>query len=1517
MKRKSNFLYQEENKKRPGNYSNHGTQITQKISQVQPAQNISNKSSKINNLNKLNYLQKFQSNPVNSNSSNSNVNKKNIDREFSEELDIESFSFKESKGSKLSNITSSNFSLSIKTSVKNKGDNNNFNNFNNFLPSSKLLNSHSISKNLYSNSNLFLNQNVNKFLPQSKIDSKSRISAFKSDDIFSLTQLGDINNNIKDNDIFPNYKIPQPKQNSEPFDIFTYFGEEEKKTNNKELLQPQLISESPQKNLSGTNFSLAPNSHTGVKLSVPSSVITFQDIRDQSSSTINKMKIFGNQGQSNLGYSANSTSESPLNVSNKVTKYYPSRKNTSNASENVKMMKIGLNNLENKNQQINNFQYETPISQGLDNIYEEEINFNNLEKFQQEENYKNLQDEEIDELELEELFNEGDFTENCHETSNLSYTQLNQIQNFITLYNDKNSVFSFPLNCIIKHDKLNPVQEKCFDLLYQTDLNSVITSPTGSGKTTLFEIAIARVIDRFFNRELNKFSTSNFKIIYLAPIKSLCQEKFSEWKMKFGQHPFGLSVIEATGDSDYINISQLTNANLIISTPERWDIITRKWKETPHVISTIVLLLIDEVHLLNEEHRGATLEAIIARMKLLSTLPQFRSSEIRNYRTIALSATIPNMNELAEFLQVDLQKAMKIFGEEFRPVRIEKHVFGYNNAKNEYLFEKYLNYRLADLIIKYSENRPSLIFCQTQKGTIVAAQQLLTDLGKSNYMNNNGSCDLMQLMNISQRIKDKSLSALVRHGIAFHNGSLCGEDRQLVEENYKKGLIKIICTTSTLAQGVNLPARLVIIKSTMCYRGPKVGYNEYTKMEIDQMIGRAGRPQFDTKGVAIIMTEKSNVDKYLDQTTEKQAIESHLKDNIIEHINAEISQGTITDVESALIWLKNTFMYIRMKYHPEKYNIKKQIRMDVVSLVDEYLQSMCIKFFNDLKDVQLIQIENSTLQANTSDKSNLKLFRALPTSLGKKMSKYYVYFETLKIIVNSANNSEESILEILSLALEFSKYHSKMEDRKTLNQFNKEEISIKYKIKGPVDTANKKANILLQAALSGLNIDLWELRRQQNEIVNSSGRILNCIKEFFKTKNDARGYVNTLLLRKAFAQKMWSDSDLLMKQLPKIGDKIARNFTKAGLSSFEKVLNENPRKLEALCGKNAPFGNVLIDLIKSIPTIDFKFEVLKNFKNFFKLSMTFNINWRKFTQQEDFDPYTPYHTVVIDSSNHLLFKKKLKPNYNNKNLFFHVNSLTSNNFPLQVYLLNDKFFGFDRIHTILSAEDKTGVVNNQNVSCTGQATIYQMYSDKISFKRENNNNVDSYQHSKEIEELDEFIKSVEEGTIDEKPKKKKAKKKNEGGNIKNLLDNMKNFESSGTSKINKSLPSSNQVLHSNNSAVNNQVQNRFEVEVEKPAVKNFSENLDYIMNFELSNKDKQLQAPGVPNISSVTPLQKKTTTHDFNSTAINTENKSEFILNLDFLDSYTYVDQKPQNTKKDNNTKDIKPRSGLNFDDIL
>ena len=920
-----------------------------------------------------------------------------------------------------------------------------------------------------------------------------------------------------------------------------------------------------------------------------------------------------------------------------------------------------------------------------------------------------------------------------------------------------NPLSQFPLNLIIKHPKLNSVQENCFDLLFNTNHNSLITAPTGSGKTLLFEIAIAKVIKHHFNSNENSFNSKKFKIIYLAPIKSLCQEKSLDWKIKFSQSPLDLKVVEATGDSEYINMAQLSSANIILTTPERFDVLTRKWKECPQFVSSICLLLIDEIHLLNEETRGATIEAIVARMKLLGTLSQFEHRELGTHRLIALSATIPNIPEVAEFLQVD-NCGLKIFGDEYRPVKIERIVLGFQKAKNEYMFEKYLDYRVGDLIQKYSEGKPVLVFCQTQKGTINCGKQLINDISsnKISILRINSSQEKLKLESLSVRISNKSLSAMVKLGIGFHNAGLSLSDRQLVEEGFKSQLIKVVCTTSTLAQGVNLPARLVIIKSTNCYRGPKLGYTEYNKMEIDQMVGRAGRPQYDTKGIAIIMTEKEKVNQFNELSS--TMIESHLRENIVEHINAEIATGTIIDINSAVNWIKNTFMYVRMKNNPTIFGIKVGFNKKKNELIDDFLKEMCIKIFKDLEENSLISFDPSNNSAH-------------PQSLCRKMSKNYVMFDTMRTIAKmttnnqvtlteGANNIEETILDILSNSKEFTKYSSKMEERKTLNTLNKDEPGIKYRLKGTIDTSARKAFILLQSCLSGAIIDHWELRRQRNEIATCSMRILNCLKEYYKHLNNSKGYIACIILKKSLQNEMWGDSELIMKQLPKIGDKLARCFIRAGINSFERLIAENPRKIESICNKNSPFGNILIDIAKSIPVIQISYDIQKTYSAY-KIVINVRVPWEKFVQ-DDFDSYSCYHIVAIESKNDdmkekgIKFKKKIRPSSSDRTLQFSIPQLSYKDFPINIIILCDKFIGMDQVISISSPTDKRGTVTK------GTKSIVQML---------NNKRVQSL-HEDAINEEDLTKLFEDEFTAAEgkKPKKTRQNKKKEVTKLEDIED---------------------------------------------------------------------------------------------------------------------------------------------------
>lgn len=206
--------------------------------------------------------------------------------------------------------------------------------------------------------------------------------------------------------------------------------------------------------------------------------------------------------------------------------------------------------------------------------------------------------------------------------------------------------------------EFNPLQKQCLPKIMQSDSNIIVSAPTSSGKTAIFEMAIL------------KYSHYQSPVcLYLAPIKSLCHEKYTDWSRKFSKT---LSVSEVTGDSLEAGVDQLSQAHIAVGTPEKIDFLSR---QNLDYLKKIKLLLIDEIHMLNYEERGATLEAIVSRIMSLNS----------QVRIIAVSATIPNIQEVGEWLQCP-PSSVCVFGEEYRPVKITKIVAGFPHSGNPFTF---------------------------------------------------------------------------------------------------------------------------------------------------------------------------------------------------------------------------------------------------------------------------------------------------------------------------------------------------------------------------------------------------------------------------------------------------------------------------------------------------------------------------------------------------------------------------------------------------------------------------------------------------------------------------------------------------------------------------------------------------------------------------------------------------------------------------------------------------------------
>ncbi|KAG8132631.1 hypothetical protein E2320_010473 [Naja naja] len=634
-------------------------------------------------------------------------------------------------------------------------------------------------------------------------------------------------------------------------------------------------------------------------------------------------------------------------------------------------------------------------------------------------------------------------------------------------------------------------------LLY-TDRNFVICAPTGSGKTVMFELAVTRLLIKV------PIPWLNIKIVYMAPIKALCSQRFDDWKEKFG--PIGLICKELTGDTAVDDLFEIQHAHIILTTPEKWDSMTRKWRDNS-LVQLVRLILIDEVHVVKDESRGATLEVVVSRMKTIQSSflqSSDNPSSVFPMRFVAVSATIPNAEDIAEWLSDGKRPAVCLkIDERHRPVKLHKVVLGFPCSSNqtEFKFDLTLNYKVASVIQTYSEQKPTLVFCATRKGV----QQAASVLAK----------DAKFIMTIEQKQRLQRSANIIKEA-------------------------KLKVTTSTLAMGVNLPAHLVVIKSTMHYAGGM--FQEYSETDILQMIGRAGRPQFDTTATAVIMTRLSTRDKYVHMLNGADTIESSLHKHLIEHLNAEIVLHTITDVNIALEWVRSTFLYIRALKNPAYYGFSAGLDRNGI---EAKLQELCLKNLNDLSSLDLIKM-NDNLYFKT-------------TETGRQMAWYYIAFDTVKkcFMINGTATLSELVV-LISGCSEFSDIKLRTNEKKILNSLNKDKkwMNIRYPMEGKIKTREMKC----------FRCRLWEnslnVSKQLERIgMSLSNAMMNAGLTSFKKIEDTNARQLELILNRhpPFGNQIKESVahlpkyELNIEQLTKYSETVAEIIVTITLTNFEQL----------------------------------------------------------------------------------------------------------------------------------------------------------------------------------------------------------------------------------------------------------------------------------------------------------------------------------------------------------------------------
>ncbi|BFZ60560.1 ATP-dependent DNA helicase MER3 [Saitoella coloradoensis] len=714
------------------------------------------------------------------------------------------------------------------------------------------------------------------------------------------------------------------------------------------------------------------------------------------------------------------------------------------------------------------------------------------------------------------------------------------------------SVFPFAL--------FNGVQSTALDAIWASDNNVIISAPTGAGKTAIFELGVCRALS-------TSSGQSSSKMIYMAPTKALCSERKRDWDKKF--RGLGITVGELTGDTDAGGLSAVKESDIIITTPEKWDSMTRRWQDHKRLMELVRLFMIDEVHMLKEK-RGAVLEVVVSRMKTMGT----------SIRFVAVSATVPNVQDVAAWIRrssFDSAPARVLaFGDEFRPVKLQKFVYGYpqKDKDSDFKWDTTLNWKLMPLIQKHSNNKPTIVFCNTRKAVLDSAKAIAKQFIEMRDKRQPTPWDAPA---VSCSFRDKAIQELVKSGIAVHHAGLDTNDRALVEKLFLEGHISVVCCTSTLAVGVNLPAHLVIIKNTMQYVGSH--FEEYPTLEIIQMLGRAGRPQFDDCGTAVIMTRSDKKSKYDNLVSGTETLESCLHENMLVHLNAEIGLGTIMDVSTAMEWLRSTFFYVRVRANPRYYNINT-FGQDM----EKGLEALCMKDLKLLEKTGMISMEGERLRS---------------TGYGDASAKYYVMFNTMKAILEMKEAPAlRTVLETLCQAEEFAELRLRQGDKGFYNELNKAN-GIKSLLKGKVETTAHKIFILVQVELGSVDISgLKEKFQQQitqmgldrSFVFQHAYRICKCMIDCKLQTKDATAVKNALELSRCLRARCWEGTPMVLRQLRGIGENALKNLINHNIRSFEELETMDPRRIEVMFKRNPPFGTNILNDIAGIPKFGLKLQ---------------------------------------------------------------------------------------------------------------------------------------------------------------------------------------------------------------------------------------------------------------------------------------------------------------------------------------
>lgn len=727
------------------------------------------------------------------------------------------------------------------------------------------------------------------------------------------------------------------------------------------------------------------------------------------------------------------------------------------------------------------------------------------------------------------------------------------------------------------YKSLNRIQSRICKAALETDENLLICAPTGAGKTNVALLTMLREIGRHINASDGTINADEFKIVYVAPMRSLVQEMVGNFSRRLSS--YNIKVSELTGEHN-LSREQIAQTQVIVCTPEKWDIITRKAGDRSYT-KVVRLMIFDEIHLLHDD-RGPVLEALVAR------IIRHMEGVQEAVRLVGLSATLPNYDDVASFLRVEA-KGLFHFDNSFRPVPLEQRFIGITEKKALKRFQL-MNEILYDKVMDYAGKSQVLIFVHSRKETGKTARNIRDMCLEKDTLGlflREGSASTEVLRTEGEQVKNLELKDLLPYGFAIHHAGMTRVDRTLVEDLFADRHIQVLVSTATLAWGVNLPAHTVIIKGTQVYDAEKGRWTELGALDVLQMLGRAGRPQYDTKGEGILITQNSELQYYLSLLNQQLPIESQMVAKLADIMNAEMVLGNISSAKEACTWLGYTYLYIRMLRNPALYGISHEDKQKD-QLLEQHRLNLVFTAALSLDKSGLVRFDRrgGTMQV---------------TELGRIASHFYCTHQTMATYnqLLKPTLSEIELFRVFSLSSEFRNISIREEEKLELQKLMER---VPIPIKESIEEPSAKVNLLLQAYISQLKLEGLALMADMVYVTQSAARLMRAVHAIVLHRGWAQLADKVLSLCKMIDKRMWQSMSPLRQFGRKIPEEVVRKLEKKNFP-WERLYDLNSNEIGELI-RLPKMGKSIHRYLRQFPKLELSAHVQPITRQMLKVELT-------------------------------------------------------------------------------------------------------------------------------------------------------------------------------------------------------------------------------------------------------------------------------------------------------------------------